>query len=172
MEVIVRPEEPADHPAVRRLLDEAFGQPGEGLLVVRLRAHPAFIPALSLVAVADGLVAGYLLLFPVTIEGVGTRTQSLALAPMAVAPALQRKGIGSRLVEDAAARACTLGYGSIIVVGHPGYYSRFGFRPASRWGIRAPFPVPDEAFLALELLPAALAGAAGTVRYPEEFGAL
>ena len=88
---------------------------------------------------------------------------------MAVIPAFQRKGIGSQLVIKDLQSAKNYSCNSVIVVGHPGYYPRFGFKPASLWNIKTPFQVPDEAFLALELAPNALAEKSGTVEYPEEF---
>lgn len=65
--------------------------------------------------------------------------------------------------------ASELGYKSVIVLGHEKYYPRVGILPASKWGIKAPFDVPDEAFMAIELEEDALKNAAGTVEYPQEF---
>ena len=97
------------------------------------------------------------------------RFETLALAPLAVAPAYQKKGIGGRLIGQGLAAAKELGFSSVIVLGHSGYYPRFGFQKASKWGIKCPFEVPDEVFMALELTPRALSGHAGTVQYPSEF---
>jgi putative acetyltransferase len=89
---------------------------------------------------------------------------------MAVLPSLQQSGIGSQLVRTGLQRATELGYGSVIVLGHPRYYPKFGFAPASRWGITTAYEVPDEAFMAIELKPGALEGRAGAVVYPDAFG--
>jgi putative acetyltransferase len=88
---------------------------------------------------------------------------------MAVLPRHQRSGVGKRLVREGLAKATELGYGSVVVVGHPRYYPRFGFVPASRWKIKAPFEVPDDAFLALEIGKGNLDEAGGLVEYPAEF---
>jgi putative acetyltransferase len=88
---------------------------------------------------------------------------------MAVQPEFQNQGIGSELVRQGMERCRNLGYGIIIVVGHPTYYPRFGFTPAREKGLEAPFPVPDEAFMVIELTPGALNGISGIVIYPPAF---
>ncbi|MGH8638095.1 MAG: GNAT family N-acetyltransferase, partial [Burkholderiales bacterium] len=94
----------------------------------------------------------------------------LGLGPMAVIPYLQRQGIGTRLVRAGLDECSRLGYRAVVVVGHPEFYPRFGFVPARTFGLRSEFDVPDEVFMAVELIPGALASAAGTVRYVPEFG--
>lgn len=94
---------------------------------------------------------------------------SLALAPLSVMPEFQRKGVGSALIRQGLHNAKDLGYSSVIDLGHADYYPRFGFKPASSWNITCPFPTPDEAFMALELLPHALDGIAGVVEYAPAF---
>jgi len=91
---------------------------------------------------------------------------------MAVLPRYQRSGVGKRLVREGLARARELGHRSVVVVGHPQYYPRFGFVPASRWKIKAPFEVPDDAFLALEIRKGTLDEAGGLVEYPAAFSEL
>ena len=88
---------------------------------------------------------------------------------MAVIPEYQRKGIESKLIKKGIEKAKELGFDSIIVLGHEDYYPKFGFERASKWNIRCPFEVPDEAFMAIELTEKALEGKAGTVKYPDEF---
>lgn len=170
MEILVRPETRDDRDGVRRVHELAFGQPDEATLVDRLRA--AGDAAVSLVAARDGAVVGHILFSPVRIEG----ARALGLAPMAVLPALQRRGIGSRLVRDGLARCRALGVDGVVVLGHPEYYPRFGFVPASRCGLVSTYDVPDEVFMALELVPGALAGRPGddarVVRYAPAFDAL
>ncbi|MCM2465080.1 GNAT family N-acetyltransferase [Methanoculleus oceani] len=164
--VAIRPEAREDYPAVHDLIRRAFGREGEARLVEALRKSPGFIPDLSLVAETDGRVVGHILFSPVrTIED-GT---VLALAPVAVDPSFQRQGIGSALVFQGLAECRRLGYGVVIVVGHPGYYPRFGFVPAREKGFAAPFPVPDEAFMMLELRPGAAETVGGLVLYPPVF---
>jgi putative acetyltransferase len=96
----------------------------------------------------------------------------MGLAPMAVLPARQRQGIGSALVRDGLGRCRELGYEAVVVLGHPGYYPRFGFVPASRFGIGCEYDVPAEVFMALELVPGALRGKPGTIRYHPAFAEL
>ena len=94
---------------------------------------------------------------------------SLSLAPMAVLPSYQNLGIGSELVKSGLEKAAKLGHKSVIVLGHDKYYPRFGFEPASKWKITCPFEVPDEVFMAIELVPGALKNVSGEVHYPKEF---
>ncbi len=88
---------------------------------------------------------------------------------MCVHPDYQRKGIGSKLVKEGLKRAREKGYRSVIVIGHPEYYPRFGFSKASKFDIKAPFDVPDNAFMALELVENALENVKGIVEYPKPF---
>ena len=94
---------------------------------------------------------------------------SLALAPVAVVPEQQKKGIGSQLIRTALKKAKEIGFQSIIVLGHPDYYPKFGFKPASLWNIRAPFEVPNEIFMALELTENSLENVQGVVHYSKPF---
>ena len=103
------------------------------------------------------------------IENEGSKYDSLALAPVSVVPEHQNKGIGSELISESLKIAKELGFKSVIVLGHDKYYPRFGFKPASTWGIKAPFDVPDEAFMALELEDGSLEDISGTVVYSKEF---
>jgi putative acetyltransferase len=163
----IRPETPADAAAVRRVNEQAFGRAVEADLVDALRDAGAAI--LSLVAEADGEVVGHVLFSPLSIETATGVHEAVALAPLAVVPERQRQGIGTRLVEDSLARLRDGGHAAVVVIGHAAYYPRFGFLRASRWGLGVTFEVPDEAFMALELVPGFLAGCAGTVRYRPEF---
>ncbi|WP_244939846.1 GNAT family N-acetyltransferase [Chitinophaga barathri] len=167
---MITPETPEDKSAIYSLNAAAFEQENESRLIDLLRDSEHFIPGLSLVARADTGVVGHILFTKLTIAGPeGVIYNTLALAPMAVLPSLQQSGIGSQLIREGLKRAAELGYGSVIVLGHPKYYPKFGFVPASRWGIRTTYEVPDEAFMAIELKPGALEGRAGTVIYSREF---
>jgi predicted N-acetyltransferase YhbS len=155
---------------ISSVLTQAFGSTVEAQLVQKLSQSDHFIPELELVAVVQKEIVGYLLLTKVrVILNQGDFRSSLALAPMAVLPAYQQKGIGSALVRTALAKAITLRYSSIIVLGHTQYYTRFGFKPASLWQIRSPFPAPEEAFMAMELTDGSLKDAAGVVEYASPF---
>ena len=174
MDIKIRPETPDDHREIEELVKAAFtsrdrNDPDEHHLVNKLRKTDAFIPELSLVAERDGSILGHIMLSKITIEEEGRSTGSLALAPVSVAPAWQHKGIGGKLIHASLEKARELGYQSVVVLGHDKYYPKFGFKPASVWGIRAPFDVPDEAFMALELVDHALDDARGTVQYPAPF---
>ena len=163
-----RTEQSRDAGEIERLLDAAFGGPAESGLVAALRDHE--VPLISLVAVDNGQVVGHILFSPVALDD-HPDLRLMALAPMAVLPDRQRQGIGSLLVRSGLERCRESGIGAVIVLGHPEYYPRFGFRPASRFGINCAYAVPDEAFMALELDAGYLAEAAGTIRYHECFDA-
>lgn len=161
-----RPETAADAAAVRQVNLAAFDTPLEADLVDALRTDDSWLPGLSYVAEApDGSVAAHALLTACEVDGV----RALALAPVATAPAHQRSGAGSSVVRALLAAAKERGESLVLVLGHPAYYPRFGFVPASHFGIRAPFDVPDEAMMAL-VLDASVPVPAGTIGYPAPFG--
>ena len=125
---------------------------------------------LCLVAVDGGEVVGHLCVSRAGLDE--SDVELLALAPMAVAPQRQNEGIGSELVREALERAGSTAFPLIVVVGHPDYYPRFGFDPASAYGLACPYDgVPPEAWMAYTL-PAYEPGTRGTVVYAEPFGAL
>jgi putative acetyltransferase len=113
-------------------------------------------------------IVGHILLSPVTIEG-EREPLGLGLAPLAVAPTHQRRGIGARLVEAALRRARLLGHAYVVVVGDSQYYSRFGFVPAARLGLALSGTLSPPTFLALELVPGALLNVSGVVHYHAAF---
>jgi putative acetyltransferase len=161
--IAVRDEGPDDVAAIRAVNDAAFDQPLEGRIVDALRSHGAV--RLSLVAAVEGRIVGHILFSPVTSAG----AEGLGLGPMAVMPDHQRRGIGAALIEAALARLRAAGFPFVVVLGHHEYYTRFGFVPASRYGLRCEWDVPDEAFLVHVIDPAATASAAGLIRYRPEF---
>jgi putative acetyltransferase len=165
------PESPDDFPAIYEVNREAFGQDGEARLVSALREDGDYDPELSLVAVHDGKIIGHIMFPPVNIVSDTATTPALALAPLSVHQDYQCRGIGAALVEEGLGECRRLGHRIVIVVGHPGYYPRFGFTCARDNGIHAPFPCPDEAFMALGLSDTALDGISGTVEYPLAFDA-
>jgi len=167
MSAHVRPERPEDLGAIRAVNARAFARDAEADLVDALRA--AGVALASLVAEQAGVVVGHILFSPVTLETAAGEVAAVGLAPMAVLPALQRRGIGSQLVQEGLEVIRRQGHASVVVLGHPSYYPRFGFVPASRFGIRWELDCPDEAFFALELVPGALAGKRGVVRFRPEF---
>ncbi|GAA2440407.1 N-acetyltransferase [Actinomadura vinacea] len=161
-----RPETGRDVPAVRRVVLAAFPTSEEADLVDALRADLAWLPGLSWVAeTPGGEVAGYALLTRCRVGG----ADALALAPVAVPPRYQKRGAGGAVTRAALRAAAERGEPLVVVLGHPEYYPRFGFVPASRLGIRASFEVPDEALMAL-VLDDSVPAASGTIEYAAPFG--
>lgn len=169
MRINIRPETNKDHKDVFNVISRAFDQENEAILVKKLRKAPRFVPALSLAAWYCDKLVGHILFYPVDIVDGEKKTESLALAPVSVLPAYQNQGVGGKLIKVGLSKALHCGYCSVIVLGHQDYYPRFGFKPASAWKIKAPFEVPDNAFMALELIPGSLKHTCGTVKYPKEF---
>jgi putative acetyltransferase len=162
----IRPEQSADVDAVRVVNRAAFETSTEADLVDALRAQAE--PLVSLVADQDGAIVGHILFTPVTLPD-HADLKIMGLAPMAVMPPAQRRGIGSALVRDGLDHCRQLGYWAVVVLGHPEYYPRFGFKPASHFGLGCEYDVSDEIFMALELKPGILTGKSGTIRYHPAF---
>ncbi|HEY3489199.1 MAG TPA: N-acetyltransferase [Candidatus Deferrimicrobiaceae bacterium] len=165
MGILIRPELEGDIPFIRRLNADAFGRNLEGALVDRLRARGALV--VSRVAEVDGIVAGHIALTRVTSDGAAL--SGTGLGPMAVLPELQRAGIGSRLVRAGLEACAAAGFGYVVVLGHPDFYPRFGFVPASLFGLDCKWPVPDAAFMVRELLTGTLDAVHGRIEYQPEF---
>lgn len=163
----IRKEKSQDMEVVREVHRKAFGQDQEASIVDRLRQHCSDL--LSLVAVVEDEIVGHILYSPATIEGDHGTVQGMGLAPMAVLPQHQRQGIGSELIRAGLAELKKKQCPFIIVLGHPEYYPRFGFEPASRRGIRCEWDMPDEAFMILVLDESAGVGPSGVARYRPEF---
>ena len=163
----IRPETPEDNDSIRYVNEQAFGQKEEAELIEKLRNRGAL--TLSLVAVQNNRVVGHILFSPVTVESDCSSFGAISLAPMAVLPEYQRKGIGSQLVRVGLEECRRLGHEIVVVLGHSDYYPRFGFIPAKPKGIDCEFEVPEEAWMILELREGALAGRRGIVRFQPEF---
>lgn len=166
----IRKEETADYQAVHSVIKQAFDSAehadgNEPELVSRLRKGKGFIPQLSLVAEIDGKIVGHILFTEAT---VGNRTV-LALAPLSVLPEYQRQGIGTALIKEGHRIARESGYGFSVVLGSENYYPRAGYLPADAFGIRPPFDVPGENFMACKLDENA-PDVSGVMKYAEEFG--
>lgn len=164
----IREEKPADIDAVRSINLEAFGQPDESRIVDKLRQVCPH--TLSLVAVCNGKIVGHIFFSPVTIQHGDGDIEGMGLAPMAVVTARQNQGIGSMLIKEGIRRIKETACPYVVVLGHPHFYPRFGFERASTFGLEAQWEgVPDEAFMAMILDEAMMAGVAGVVRYRNEF---
>jgi putative acetyltransferase len=139
-----------------------------------LRQSNAPIPELSLVATLDNIVVGYILFMKIQIVNDSKNEfESLALAPMAVKPKFQHKGIGGQLIKYGFNVARNLKYNSIIVLGHKMFYRKFGFDTAAKWGIKPPFKLKDEEnYMAIELIKDGLKNVSGLVKYSKEFKAV
>lgn len=169
-ELRIRPERPGDETAIRAINDLAFGGKTEGAIVDALRASGG--PIISLVATQGGTIVGHILFSPVTIESAAGSVTGMGLAPMAVTPGLQSRGVGSSLVRAGLAEVRTKSYPYVVVLGHSHYYPRFGFVPASRHGIRCAWDeVPDEAFMVIVLDEVVMEDVTGVARYRPEFDA-
>lgn len=149
--MILRTEKPTDLDSIRVLVDQAFGESMPSRLIDLIRGSDRFVPDLSIVAEVNGALLGHILFSYVTIEG-EEPFEVLSLAPLAVHPEHQDRGVGTALIEEGLARAERGGEPLVVVEGHPGYYPRFGFERASQHGIEKATPqVSDEAFMVRRL---------------------
>ena len=164
--MLIRAEEKQDWTAVQAVNESAFETPTEARLVARLREEAQ--PVVSLVAEEGDEVVGHIMFSPVSLTG-HAHLKMMGLGPMAVLPTFQREGIGSALVRAGLEQSKQLGFGAVVLVGHPEFYPRFGFRPASRFQLTCEFDVPDEAWMAVELEPGFLRDVSGTIKYHPAF---
>ena len=172
--IAIRAEAPEDVAAIEEVISRAYAEipysdHTEQVMVERLRSSSHFIPKLSLVALLDSQVVGHILLTRIAIQNTRRSVPSLALAPLSVVPNYQGLGVGSSLVNAAHDQATDLGFQSIILVGIPGYYLRFGYEPMQQFDITVPFSVPDDQRLVRQLTPNALSGVHGMVQYPRDW---
>ena len=166
----IRQENQKDYEEVYMVVKTAFemaehSDGNEQDLVVDLRNSDSFIPELSLVAVKEDKIVGYILFTKIKIEN----HEEIALAPLAVLPEYQKQGIGSMLIEQGHKIAKQLGYHYSIVLGSENYYPKFGYIPAIQYGIQAPFEVANENFMAMKLNDTDIE-ITGVVQYAKEFG--
>ncbi len=167
--MLIRVETEIDQESVRAVNTAAFATLVEGDLVDALRKLAQ--PFISMVAEKRGEIIAHIAFSPASLLG-HPDVKVMGLGPMAVLPDHQRQGIGSALVNAGLERCTELGCDLVVVLGHPEYYPRFGFSPATRFGIDSEYDVPAEVFMALELQPDALGGRTGTVQYHAAFSDL
>jgi putative acetyltransferase len=165
--IVIREEKPEDGAAIRVVNERAFGRSAEADLVDALRRNGKAI--LSLVAEVGEQIVGHILFSLVTVVTGERKFVGVGLAPMAVLPEFQNRGIGSSLVKHGLERCREAGRPFAVVLGHPRYYPRFGFAPASRFEIMSEYDVADENFMAMELREGALQNQAGIAKYQPEF---
>ncbi len=165
--ITVRAYRDDDRAGVLDILRRAFGQETEAELVAALLS--AGNVTLFLVAESDGRLVGCIVFSPMTIGDGEESVPAVGLAPVAVLPGFQGLGIGSRLIKEGLDACRKAGHTRVIVLGHPGYYPRFGFVPASTFGISSTYDVPDDAFMACALEDGAFDGVSGIARYAPEF---
>jgi len=174
MKLKIRQEEEKDYKKVAEIIENAFktehfSDHQEQFLVERLRNSKDFVPELSMVAELNGEVVGQILLSKIKITNSATSFDSLALAPVSVAPDYQQQGIGGALIRSAHKKAKELGFKSILLLGHDTYYPRFGYELTSKYNISLPFDIPQKYCMILSLIEGGLDGVHGMVEYPEEF---
>ncbi len=165
--MVIRKETAGDAADIRRVNRLGFGRDAEGDLIDTLREKGMII--CSLVAEVAGEVAGHVLFTPAVLDDAGSLTPVAALGPVAVLPERQRRGIGDALIRAGLAICYDQGYPLAVVLGHPDYYPRFGFRPSRPLGIRWEHDAPEEAFMVMALSDGALIDARGIIRYQSEF---
>ncbi len=170
----IRREEIKDFNAIEKVIREAFSglsisRQDEHKLVKRLRQTKEYIPELSLVSEVEGEIIGHILLTRVKITNDDQSIDGLALAPVSVLPAHQNSGVGKGLINKSLESAASLGFEIVVVLGHSGYYPKFGFEVASKWNIKSPFEVPDELFMVKELKKGCLENIQGMVNYSPAF---
>ncbi len=168
--MLIRKEEPKDYEIVYSIVKNAFDSAehsdgNEQDLVNALRKGEAYIPDLSLVAEINGKIVGHIMFTRATVGG----DSVLVLAPLSVIPEYQRKGIGISLIKEGHKIADELGYQYSIVLGSQRYYSKAGYLPANTFGIKPPFDVPDENFMAYKIKEG-VSDIHGIVKYAKEFG--
>jgi len=170
MNLTILPESSADYDVIDQILMDAFKSDEELRLVRNPCTSSHFDTELSLVAIASDLFVGYSLFTPLTFVGSETRSVKMVdLGPVAVRSDFQRQGIGTAMIEFGLDLCRAKSYPVVAVLGHPVYYLRFGFLPASHWGLMMNFPAPAESQMVLELEPDVLDGIQGTIRYLPEF---
>ena len=165
--MFIRQSTKADLQTVMRVEREAFGYDKEAELVRDLLADPSARPLISLLAFEGGQAVGHILFTAARLERADPEPTISLLAPLAVLPDFQNRGVGGKLIEHGLELLREAGVEVVFVLGHPGYYPRHGFQPAGVHGLDAPYPIPPEhagAWMVQELRPGMIGTVRGTVR--------
>lgn len=169
----IRTERADDFEAVFSLHAAAFGnREDESRLVENIRLSDCFVQELSLVAEERRRIVGHALFSKAEVVDEDRKHEVIVLAPIAVMPDFQRKGIGGKLIQEGIRRCTELGFPYIFLIGHPTYYPKFGFAPARQFGFELKqYEVPDEVFMVqhLHVLEGMPAISKGELRYPKSF---
>ena len=167
--MIIRETKESDLAAVLHVEGQAFGE-DQGAeivtLVEDLLRDPSALPLLSLLALDEGQALGHILFTHAEVAGPKPCNAAAILAPLAVLPAAQSRGIGGKLIKEGLRRLSVSGVDLVFVLGHPGYYPRFGFQPAGALGFEAPYPIPEEvadAWMVQALRPGVIGSITGKV---------
>ncbi|MGM1048746.1 MAG: GNAT family N-acetyltransferase [Bacillota bacterium] len=167
---MIRTEEIQDYSQVEQLLKSAFKSEAEPRLVERIRSSVNFIPELSIVSETDGHITGHIMLSVAEVIDDDQSYRVACLAPLAVEPTLQRKGIGGALIREALNRCQQFNIPLVFLIGHPSYYPQFGFVKAGHYGFQLKqFEVPEEVFMVYEIEAGALNRLKGEFRYSDAF---
>lgn len=169
--MIIRRTNTSDLPQIIEIHRQAFGEDKSREiigLVKNLLNDPTAFPILSLIAESSGHPAGHILFTRVSIDGAEQTVQASILAPLAVTPQHQTRGIGLTLITGGLEQLAAAGTDLVLVLGHPGYYPKAGFQQdAGSFGLQAPYPIAPEnanAWMVQELQPGILGRISGTVR--------
>ncbi|MDH5648986.1 MAG: N-acetyltransferase [Gammaproteobacteria bacterium] len=166
----IREEKASDIEKIWKLNSQVFGTATEANLVNTLRECGCTY--VSLVAETEDKIVGHILFTPVELIGSKSNVKIMGLAPMAVQTEYQNKGIGSLLVLAGLDRCRALGYDAVVVLGHPGYYPRFGFLPSASFGVKSEYEVPEGVFMVMELVPGSLKDQRGVIKYHAAFSSV
>jgi putative acetyltransferase len=163
----IRAALPEDRAAVLAIEAAAFGRPDEAALVAALLDDPTAQPVINLLAEVDGRAVGHVLFTAARVVQDHAVVPASLLAPLAVVPEAQRRGVGLALIRAGLEALTALDVGLVFVLGHVDYYPRAGFRPALPLGLRAPYaidPAVADAWMVLETRPGLLGAVRGTVQ--------
>ncbi|TCZ79873.1 N-acetyltransferase [Paenibacillus albiflavus] len=169
--MIIRTETIDDYKQVYQLNYLAFGnRDDEAQLVEKIRHTDGFIPELSIVAEQENQILGHILLSKASVVDGDKECEVIVLAPIAVHPDDQKRGIGGKLIQEGVKRCKAAGYPLILLIGHPTYYPKYGFKPARSYGLNLQqFEVPDNVFMVKEVIEGSLGTIKGELKYPAVF---